>query len=58
MGDWPRDAPGVHRSAQQITDQLHIKEATMTDHWDEFSKSLAQPLPRRESLRRLNFSQN
>jgi hypothetical protein len=25
----------------------------MSHHWDEFSKSLAQPLPRRESLRRL-----
>jgi hypothetical protein len=25
----------------------------MTHHWDEFSKSLAEPLPRRESLRRL-----
>jgi hypothetical protein len=25
----------------------------MTSHWDEFSKSLAEPLPRRESLRRL-----
>jgi hypothetical protein len=25
----------------------------MTHHWDEFSKSLAQPVPRRESLRRL-----
>jgi hypothetical protein len=27
----------------------------MTHHWDEFSKSLAQPLPRRESLRRLGL---
>jgi hypothetical protein len=25
----------------------------MTHHWDEFSKSLAEPIPRRESLRRL-----
>src|SRR6476660_8802601 len=25
----------------------------MTHQWDEFSKSLAQPVPRRESLRRL-----
>jgi hypothetical protein len=25
----------------------------MTDHWDEFSKAFAEPLPRRESLRRL-----
>jgi hypothetical protein len=25
----------------------------MTHHWDEFSKSLGEPLPRRESLRRL-----
>ena len=25
----------------------------MSHHWDEFSKSLAQPVPRRESLRRL-----
>src|SRR4051812_35456994 len=25
----------------------------MTHHWDEFSKSLAEPVPRRESLRRL-----
>src|SRR5262245_20023933 len=29
------------------------KAITMTNSWDEFSKSLAQPLPRRESLRRL-----
>jgi hypothetical protein len=28
----------------------------MTHHWDEFSKSLAQPLPRRESLRRLGMA--
>jgi hypothetical protein len=28
----------------------------MTSHWDEFSKSLAQPLPRRESLRRLGLA--
>ena len=28
----------------------------MTHHWDEFSKSLAQPLPRRESLRRLGIA--
>jgi hypothetical protein len=28
----------------------------MTNHWDEFSKSLAQPLPRRESLRRLGIA--
>ena len=27
----------------------------MTHHWDEFSKSLAEPLPRRESLRRLGL---
>jgi hypothetical protein len=27
----------------------------MTHHWDEFSKSLAAPLPRRESLRRLGL---
>ncbi len=27
----------------------------MTHHWDEFSKSLAQPVPRRESLRRLGI---
>jgi hypothetical protein len=27
----------------------------MINHWDEFSKSLAQPVPRRESLRRLGF---
>jgi hypothetical protein len=26
---------------------------TMTHHWDEFSKALAEPVPRRESLRRL-----
>lgn len=25
----------------------------MSNHWDEFSKSLAEPVPRRESLRRL-----
>jgi hypothetical protein len=25
----------------------------MSEHWDEFTKSLAEPLPRRESLRRL-----
>jgi hypothetical protein len=28
----------------------------MTNPWDEFSKSLAQPLPRRESLRRLGIA--
>ena len=28
----------------------------MTHHWDEFSKSLAQPLRRRESLRRLGIA--
>lgn len=28
----------------------------MSNHWDEFSKSLAEPLPRRESLRRLGFA--
>ncbi len=28
----------------------------MTHQWDEFSKSLAQPLPRRESLRRLGIA--
>jgi hypothetical protein len=28
----------------------------MINHWDEFSKSLAEPLPRRESLRRLGFA--
>src|SRR5262245_25010961 len=28
----------------------------MTSHWDEFSKSLAQPLHRRESLRRLGVA--
>jgi hypothetical protein len=28
----------------------------MSHHWDEFSKSLAQPLPRRESLRRLGIA--
>jgi hypothetical protein len=28
----------------------------MTHHWDEFSKSLAEPLPRRESLRRLGIA--
>jgi hypothetical protein len=28
---------------------------TMTYQWDEFSKSLAEPVPRRESLRRLGF---
>jgi hypothetical protein len=28
----------------------------MTDHWDEFSKSLAEPVPRRESLRRLGIA--
>jgi hypothetical protein len=28
----------------------------MTELWDEFSKSLAQPVPRRESLRRLGFT--
>jgi hypothetical protein len=28
----------------------------MTHHWDEFSKSLAEPLPRRESLRRLGLA--
>jgi hypothetical protein len=33
----------------------HIKEPTMTHHWDELSKSLAQPLPRRDSLRRLGL---
>jgi hypothetical protein len=27
----------------------------MSHHWDEFSKSLAEPLPRRESLRRLGL---
>lgn len=27
----------------------------MFNHWDEFSKSLAEPLPRRESLRRLGL---
>jgi hypothetical protein len=27
----------------------------MSNHWDEFSKSLAEPLPRRESLRRLGI---
>jgi hypothetical protein len=27
----------------------------MTHDWDEFSKSLAEPVPRRESLRRLGF---
>ncbi len=27
----------------------------MTSHWDEFSKSVAEPLPRRESLRRLGL---
>src|SRR3954469_222113 len=27
----------------------------MTHHWDEFSKSLAEPVPRRESLRRLGI---
>jgi hypothetical protein len=27
----------------------------MTHRWDEFSKSLAEPVPRRESLRRLGF---
>src|SRR5262249_20552464 len=29
---------------------------TMTHQWDEFSKSLAEPVPRRESLRRLGFA--
>lgn len=28
----------------------------MTHQWDEFSKSLAEPVPRRESLRRLGFA--
>jgi hypothetical protein len=28
----------------------------MTHHWDEFSKSLAEPVPRRESLRRLGIA--
>ncbi len=28
----------------------------MINHWDEFSKSLAEPLPRRESLRRLGVA--
>ena len=28
----------------------------MSHHWDEFSKSLAEPLPRRESLRRLGLA--
>ncbi len=27
----------------------------MTHHWDEFSKTLAEPLPRRESLRRIGL---
>lgn len=27
----------------------------MSQHWDEFSKSLAEPLPRRESLKRLGL---
>jgi hypothetical protein len=27
----------------------------MSEHWDEFSKSVAQPVPRRESLRRLGL---
>src|SRR5690242_15633960 len=27
----------------------------MSHHWDEFSKSLAEPVPRRESLRRLGI---
>jgi hypothetical protein len=30
--------------------------ATMSNHWDEFSKSLAEPVPRRESLRRLGLA--
>jgi hypothetical protein len=28
----------------------------MAHFWDEFSKSLAQPVPRRESLRRLGIA--
>jgi hypothetical protein len=32
------------------------KATTMANYWDEFSKSLAQPLPRRESLRRLGIA--
>ena len=28
----------------------------MTHHWDEFSKSLAEPVPRGESLRRLGIA--
>jgi hypothetical protein len=33
-----------------------MKEGSiMTQHWDEFSKSLAEAVPRRESLRRLGF---
>ena len=34
-------------------DHFKRKATTMTHRWDEFSKSLAEPLPRRESLRRL-----
>ncbi len=41
------------RSLQTDHSPLTRKAPTMTHHWDEFSKSLAQPLPRRESLRRL-----
>ena len=29
------------------------KAITMTHYWDEFSKSLAQPIARRESLRQM-----
>ncbi len=32
------------------------KALTMSQHWDEFSKSLAEPVPRRESLRRLGIA--
>src|SRR5262249_19713017 len=31
------------------------KGSTMSHEWDEFCKSLAEPVPRRETLRRLGF---
>lgn len=54
----------VHRLLTRFTvrlagfDPAHLKEKaiTMSHHWDEFSKSLAEPVPRRESLRRLGIA--
>ena len=44
---------GRDRPTTRLTIPSRNEVPTMTHRWDEFSKSLAEPVPRRESLRRL-----